>query len=62
MHLKERLSMYLVVLFAILLLDGEKFVVREEGVFVHVLSVTLEEMLCSCPSDLLHSRSKEVSL
>ena len=56
------MSINLVVLIVILLLDGEKFLVREEDVFVPVLSVPLEESLCSCPSDLLQSRSKEVSL
>jgi hypothetical protein len=62
MHLKGHLNTNLVVLVVILLLDGEKFLVREEGVFVPVLCVSLEETLCSCPSDLLQSRSKEVSL
>jgi len=55
------LSINLVVLVVILLLDGEKFLVREEDVFVLVLSVTLEETLCCRPSDLLQSRIKEVS-
>jgi hypothetical protein len=62
MHLKGHLSINLVVLVVILLRYGEKFVVREEDVFVPVLSVPLEETLCSWPSDLLQSRSKEVSL
>jgi hypothetical protein len=62
MHLKERLSINLVVLVVILLLDCEKFLVREEDVFVPVLGVPRAETLCSCPSDLLQSRSKEVSL
>jgi hypothetical protein len=62
MHLKGRLSINLVVLVVILLLDGENFLVREEDIFVLVLSVPLEETLCSCPSDFLQSRSKEVSL
>jgi len=48
----------LVVLVAILLLDGAKFLVREEDVFVAALSLPLEQTLCSCPSDLLQSRSK----
>jgi hypothetical protein len=61
MHLKECLSLNLVVLVVILLLDGEKFLVHEEDVFVPVLSMPLEETLCSCPSDLLQSRNKEVS-
>jgi acyl-CoA reductase-like NAD-dependent aldehyde dehydrogenase len=61
MHLKGRLSINLVVLAVMLLLDGETFLVREE-VFVPVLSVAREETLCSCPSDLLQSRSKEASL
>jgi len=56
------LNINLVVLVVLLLLDCEKFLVREEDVFVPILSVPLEEKLCSCPSDLLHSRSKEVSL
>jgi hypothetical protein len=56
------LSTALVVLVVILLLDGEKILVREKDVFVPVLDVPLEETLCSCPSDLLQSRSKEVSL
>ena len=49
-------------LVVILLPDGEKFLVHEEGVFVPVLSVPIEEMLCSCLLDLLHSSSKDVSL
>jgi hypothetical protein len=60
MHLKERLSIN-IVLFVVLLLDGETFLVRED-VFMPVLSVPLEETLRSCPSDLLQSRGKEVSL
>jgi len=62
MHLKGCLSINLVVLVVILLLDGEKFLILEEDVFVPILSVPLEETLCACPSDLLQSRSKEVSL
>jgi hypothetical protein len=58
MHLKERLSINLVVLVVILLLDGEKFLVREEDVFVPVLGVPLKEKLCCSPSNLLQSRSK----
>jgi hypothetical protein len=50
MHLKGRLSINIVVLIVILLLDGEKFLVREEDVFVPVLSVPLEETLYSCIS------------
>ena len=46
----------------ILLLEDEKFLVHEADVFVPVPSVPLEETLCSCPSVLLQSRSKEVSL
>jgi hypothetical protein len=61
-HLKGLLSINLVVLIVILLLDGENFLVREEDVFVPVHSVPPEETLCSCPSDLLQSRSNEVSL
>jgi len=55
LHLTGRLSINLVVLVVVLLLDGE-------DVFVPALRVPLEEMLCSCPSDLLQSRSKDVSL
>jgi len=62
MHLKGCLSINLVVLVIILLLDGENFLVHEEDVFVPILSIPLEELLFSCPSDLLQSRSKEVSL
>ena len=50
-----------VVLAVVLLLDGD-FLVREEDVFVPVLGVPLEEMLCSCVSDLLQNGSKEMSL
>jgi hypothetical protein len=45
-----------------LLLDGEDFLIREEDDFMPVLSVPLEEMLCSCPSELHQSRRKAVSL
>ena len=55
------MSINLVVL-VVILFDGEKFLVREEDVFVPVLSMPLEKTLCSCPSDLLQSRSKEVFL
>jgi hypothetical protein len=48
------------VLVVILFLDGENFLTHEEDVFIPVLGVPLEEMFCSCPSDFLHSRSKEV--
>ena len=56
------MSINLVVLLVTLFLNSEKFLVREEDVFVPVLNVPLEETLCSSPSDLLQSRSKEVSL
>ena len=62
MHLKEPLKINLVVLLVILLLDGEHFLAPEEDVLLSVLSVPLEETLCSCPSDLLHSRIKVVSI
>jgi hypothetical protein len=62
MHLKGLLSINHVVLVVKLLLDGEKFLVREEDVFVPILSLPLEETLCSCPSDLLQSRNKAVFL
>jgi hypothetical protein len=55
------LSINIVVLAVALLLDGEDFLVCEEDVFVSVLGVPLEEMLCYCLSDLLQSGSKEVS-
>jgi hypothetical protein len=61
MHLKGRLTINLVVLVVMLLLDGEKFLMHEEDVFMPLLSVPLEETLCSCLADL-QSRSKEVSL
>jgi len=61
-HLKGRLSINLVVLVVILLLGGENFLVRKEDVFMPVLDLPLEETLCSCPSNFLQSRSKEVSL
>jgi hypothetical protein len=62
MYLKGNVSINLVVLVVTLLLDGEKFLICEEDVFVPVLSMPLEETLCSCPSELLHSRNKVVSL
>jgi len=49
------------VLVVVLLLNGEDFLVREEDVFMPVLGVPLEETLCSCPSDHLQSRRKDVS-
>jgi hypothetical protein len=61
-HLKVCLNINLVVLVVILLLDSENFLVCEKDVFVSVLGMPLQEMLCSCPSDFLQSRSKEVSL
>jgi hypothetical protein len=62
MHPKGRFSINLVVLVVILLLISENFLIHEEDVFVPILSVPLEETLCSCPSDFLQNRSKEVSL
>jgi hypothetical protein len=41
MHRNGRLSINLVVLVVMLILDGEKILVLEEGVFVPVLSVPL---------------------
>jgi len=61
-HLKGLSSINLVVLVVILLLEGENFLVLEDDVFVLVLGVPLEETSCSCMSDFLQSRSKEVSL
>ena len=62
LRLTGRLSINLVILVAVLLLDGEDFLTCEEDVFMPVLSVPLEETLCSCLSDLLQSGSKEASL
>jgi hypothetical protein len=56
------LSMSLIVLVILLILNGEDFLVHEEDVFVPILSVPLEEPLCSCMSDLIQNMSKEVSL
>jgi hypothetical protein len=61
-HLKRLWGINLVLLVVILLVDGENFPVREKNIFVPALGVPPEEMLCSCPSDFLQSRSKEVSL
>ena len=55
------MSINLVVMVVILPLEGKHFFVHED-VFVPVLGVPLEETLCSCPWDLLQSRSKEMSL
>jgi hypothetical protein len=60
-HFKGLMSLNLVVLVVILLLDGEQFLVLEEDVFMSVLGTPVKEMFCSCPSDFLHSWSKEVS-
>jgi len=60
-HLKGYLSINLV-LVIILPLDGENFLVHKEDIFMPILSMLLEETLCSCLSDFLQSRSKEVSL
>jgi len=62
LHLRGCLSINLVVLVVVLLLNNEDILIHEEYVFVRVLSMTLEETLCSCPSDCLQSRSKDVSL
>jgi len=62
LHLTGCLSINLVVLAGVLLLEGENFLVCGEDVFVPVLGLTLEGPLRSCPSDLLQSWSKEVSL
>ena len=61
-HLKGLSSINLVVLVVILFLDSENLLVREGDVFMPILGVPLKETLCSCPSDFLQSRSKEVSL
>jgi hypothetical protein len=62
LHLTGHLSINLVVLLVVLPLDCEDFLIPEEEVFMPVLSMPLEETLCSCPSDRLQSRSKDVSL
>jgi len=62
LHLTGHLITNLVVLVTVLLLDGEDFLIREEDVFVPILGMPLKEMLCSCPSDRLQSRSKDMSL
>jgi hypothetical protein len=62
LHLIGCFSINLAVLVAVLLLGDEDFLFLEEDVFVTILGVPLEETLCSCLSDLLHSQSKEVSL
>jgi len=62
LHLTGRLSIDLVVLAVVLLLDGEDFLVCEEDVFVPILGVPLEEMLCPCLLDILQSGSKDMSL
>jgi hypothetical protein len=61
-RLKGCLGINLAALVVILLLDGEDLLVHEEDVFVPVLGLPLEEIFCSCPSDFLQKRSKEVSL
>jgi len=62
LHLMGRMSINLVVLAVVLLLDGEDFLICEDDVFVPVLGVPLEEMLCSCLLNLLQSRNKDISL
>ena len=61
LHLTGCLRINLVVLVVVLLLNGEDFLFHEEGVFVHVLGMPQKETLCSCPSDYLQDRSKDVS-
>jgi hypothetical protein len=58
----RHLSINLVAVVVVLLLDGEDFLTCEEAVFMYILNVLLEELLCSCLSDLLQSGSKELSL
>jgi len=52
----------LLVLAVVLLLEGEDFLTCKEDVFVPILGLTLEEPLCSCPSNHLQNGSKDVSL
>jgi hypothetical protein len=47
LHLTGYLIINLVVLVAVLLLDGEDFLIHEEDVFVPILGMPLKEMLCS---------------
>jgi hypothetical protein len=54
-------SINIIVLVVVLFLEVENFLICEEDVFLPVLGGSLEP-LCSRPSDLLQSRSKEVSL
>jgi len=62
LHLTGSLSINFVVLVVVPVLNGEDFLIHEEDVFVPILSMPLEEMLCSCPLDCLQSRSNYVSL
>jgi hypothetical protein len=62
LRLRGCLSINLVALVLVLLLDGEDILIHVEDVSVRVLSMTLEETLCSCLSDRLQSRRKYVSL
>ena len=62
LHLTRCLSKNLIILAVVLLLDVEDFLVCKEDVFLPILSMPLEETLCSCLSDLLQSGDKEVSL
>jgi len=62
LYLMECLSINLVVLVVVLLLDGKDFLVHEEDIFVHILSVPMEKMPRSCLLDHLQSRSKDVAL
>jgi len=59
LHLTGCLKINLVLL-VVLPINSEDFLVREEEVFVPVLSMSLKETLCSCPSDHLQSRSKDM--
>jgi hypothetical protein len=62
MHLRGLMSINLLVLVVVLLLDGENFLFHEEDVFMPILGMPLEETFCSCLSDFLQSKSKEVFL
>jgi hypothetical protein len=46
----------------VVVFDVGAFLVHAGDVFVHVLGVPLKEMICSCPTDRLQSRSEDVSL
>jgi hypothetical protein len=62
MHIKGRLSINIVVLVLKLLLVGENFLICEKDIFMPLLRGPQEETFCSCQTNFLQSRSKEVFL